>query len=90
MAGVSGFEPERSVLETLILPLYYTPISKPVNKSNSNINSKKKKLFFYLFKYSKIILYSKIKSFRLLFALAGEVEESNIAFIFKLDKTYLL
>ena len=25
MAGVSGFEPERSVLETLILPLYYTP-----------------------------------------------------------------
>ena len=26
MAGVSGFEPERTVLETAILPLYYTPM----------------------------------------------------------------
>lgn len=25
LAGVSGLEPERNVLETLILPLYYTP-----------------------------------------------------------------
>ena len=25
MAGASGFEPERTVLETVILPLYYAP-----------------------------------------------------------------
>lgn len=32
MAGVVGIEPTSMVLETTVLPLYYTPISAVANK----------------------------------------------------------
>ena len=51
MAGVSGLEPERSVLETLILPLYYTPNQN--QQYNDNINNKRILALFLSFKDEK-------------------------------------
>ena len=53
LAGVSGFEPEQSVLETLILPLYYTPIDKNIVTYKKNVFNLKniiRKHFFYIIK----------------------------------------
>ena len=37
LAGVLGFEPRSTVLETVVLPLYYTPLFQRIN--NSTIKS---------------------------------------------------
>lgn len=65
MAGVSGFEPERTVLETVILPLYYTPSNSPVKTLYNKTFSKSIKFKIYrkiikLIEIVKIIWYNEI------------------------------